>query len=224
MKRWRRLFGKNSRLVLHSETVQQRAMLSAMRNIRFRSRRFKRRSYIELADKNPRIPWWVYTIAQLLKNGASIARSIKVDVWLHGCPPTADQIWFAVSGITAGPKFPYCRRHIYGMDSRGLNKGTQSVPLYKQNRNNWNEKYYVKNNNQIAPVTRIEGHAKITIQLDENDDVLDARFHVNEFRGFEKFTEGRLLWEMPGITSRICGICPRVISLRRQKPVTIFSQ
>ena len=60
----------------------------------------------------------------------------------------------------------------------------------------------------ISPVTRIEGHAKITIQLDDNNDVIDARFHVNEFRGFEKFTEGRLLWEMPGITSRICGICP----------------
>ncbi|MDD5757648.1 MAG: Ni/Fe hydrogenase subunit alpha [Desulfobulbaceae bacterium] len=60
----------------------------------------------------------------------------------------------------------------------------------------------------ISPVTRIEGHAKITIQLDDNGDVLDARFHVNEFRGFEKFCEGRLLWEMPGITSRTCGICP----------------
>ena len=60
----------------------------------------------------------------------------------------------------------------------------------------------------IEPVSRIEGHAKITIQLDKNGDVADARFHVNEFRGFEKFTEGRLLWEMPGITARICGICP----------------
>jgi NAD-reducing hydrogenase large subunit len=60
----------------------------------------------------------------------------------------------------------------------------------------------------IDPVTRIEGHAKITIQLDERGAVADARFHVNEFRGFEKFCEGRLLWEMPGITSRICGICP----------------
>jgi NAD-reducing hydrogenase large subunit len=60
----------------------------------------------------------------------------------------------------------------------------------------------------ISPVTRIEGHAKITIMLDNNGDVTDARFHVNEFRGFEKFCEGRPLWEMPGITSRICGICP----------------
>lgn len=60
----------------------------------------------------------------------------------------------------------------------------------------------------IDPVTRIEGHAKITIILDESGNVADARFHVNEFRGFEKFCEGRLVWEMPGLTSRICGICP----------------
>jgi NAD-reducing hydrogenase large subunit len=60
----------------------------------------------------------------------------------------------------------------------------------------------------IDPVTRIEGHAKITIHLDEAGAVADARFHVTEFRGFEKFCEGRPLWEMPGITSRICGICP----------------
>jgi NAD-reducing hydrogenase large subunit len=60
----------------------------------------------------------------------------------------------------------------------------------------------------ISPVSRIEGHAKITIHLDAQGDVEDARFHVNEFRGFEKFAEGRLLWEMPGITARICGICP----------------
>jgi NAD-reducing hydrogenase large subunit len=60
----------------------------------------------------------------------------------------------------------------------------------------------------IDPVTRIEGHAKITIQLDENDRVADACFHVTEFRGFEKFCEGRSFWEMPGITARICGICP----------------
>jgi NAD-reducing hydrogenase large subunit len=60
----------------------------------------------------------------------------------------------------------------------------------------------------IDPVTRIEGHAKITIYLDDAGAVTDARFHVTEFRGFEKFCEGRPLWEMPGITARICGICP----------------
>jgi len=60
----------------------------------------------------------------------------------------------------------------------------------------------------INPVTRIEGHAKITLQLDDDGAVADARFHVNEFRGFEKFCEGRLFTEMPNITPRICGICP----------------
>ncbi|MGB7415760.1 MAG: Ni/Fe hydrogenase subunit alpha [Thermosynechococcaceae cyanobacterium] len=60
----------------------------------------------------------------------------------------------------------------------------------------------------IDPVTRIEGHAKISIYLDDAGEVTDARFHVTEFRGFEKFCEGRPFWEMPGITPRICGICP----------------
>lgn len=60
----------------------------------------------------------------------------------------------------------------------------------------------------IDPVTRIEGHAKITIHLNEAGGVEDARFHVTEFRGFEKFCEGRSFAEMPGITARICGICP----------------
>jgi NAD-reducing hydrogenase large subunit len=61
---------------------------------------------------------------------------------------------------------------------------------------------------EIDPVTRIEGHAKITIQLDDANNVVDARFHVTEFRGFERFCEGRPLWEMAGITARVCGICP----------------
>lgn len=60
----------------------------------------------------------------------------------------------------------------------------------------------------IEPVTRIEGHAKISIYLDDEGNVSDAEFHVVEFRGFEKFCEGRPYPEMPGITPRICGICP----------------
>ena len=60
----------------------------------------------------------------------------------------------------------------------------------------------------ISPVTRIEGHANITIELDDEGNVSDALFHVNEFRGFEKFCEGRMYTEMPTITPRICGICP----------------
>ncbi len=60
----------------------------------------------------------------------------------------------------------------------------------------------------IEPVTRIEGHAKITIRLDEAGKVDHAYLHINEFRGFEKFCEGRMVEEMPYITPRICGICP----------------
>jgi NAD-reducing hydrogenase large subunit len=60
----------------------------------------------------------------------------------------------------------------------------------------------------IDPVTRIEGHAKIVIQMDDEGQVTNTEFHVTQVRGFEKFTEGRPFYEMPGITARICGICP----------------
>jgi NAD-reducing hydrogenase large subunit len=60
----------------------------------------------------------------------------------------------------------------------------------------------------IEPVTRIEGHAKVTIHLNGKGKVEKAFFHVNEWRGFEKFAEGRPFFEMIQITPRICGICP----------------
>ena len=60
----------------------------------------------------------------------------------------------------------------------------------------------------IEPVTRIEGHGKVTIHLNEQGNVDKTYLHVTQVRGFEKFCEGRLFWEMPVITPRICGICP----------------
>jgi NAD-reducing hydrogenase large subunit len=60
----------------------------------------------------------------------------------------------------------------------------------------------------IDPVTRIEGHSKITIHLDDAGRVSSARFHVTQFRGFEKLVEGRPFHEMPSLTARVCGICP----------------
>lgn len=60
----------------------------------------------------------------------------------------------------------------------------------------------------IEPVTRIEGHSKITIHLDEDGEVQDAIFHVTQLRGFESFAVGRPFHEMPSLMSRICGICP----------------
>jgi len=60
----------------------------------------------------------------------------------------------------------------------------------------------------IQPVTRIEGHAKVTIQLDDQGNVADARVNVVELRGFERFCIGRPVEELPRIVCRICGVCP----------------
>jgi NAD-reducing hydrogenase large subunit len=60
----------------------------------------------------------------------------------------------------------------------------------------------------IDPVTRVEGHGKVTIRLNEAGEVEQARFHIVEFRGFERFIQGRMFWEVPVIVQRLCGICP----------------
>lgn len=60
----------------------------------------------------------------------------------------------------------------------------------------------------IDPVTRLEGHGKITIDLNPQGEVENAHFHVTQVRGFEKFSEGRPFYEMPALMARICGICP----------------
>ncbi|MBT8462957.1 MAG: nickel-dependent hydrogenase large subunit, partial [Gemmatimonadetes bacterium] len=60
----------------------------------------------------------------------------------------------------------------------------------------------------IEPVTRVEGHGKVTILLDEAGQVERARLHIVEFRGFERFIQGRPVWEMPVAVQRLCGICP----------------
>ena len=60
----------------------------------------------------------------------------------------------------------------------------------------------------IEPVTRVEGHGKVTLLLDDDDHVRQARLHIVEFRGFEKFIQGRPYWELPVLVQRLCGICP----------------
>ena len=60
----------------------------------------------------------------------------------------------------------------------------------------------------IEPVTRVEGHGKVTILLNEEGSVEEARMHVVEFRGFERFIQGRPYWELPVLVQRLCGICP----------------
>ncbi|MDX2367768.1 MAG: Ni/Fe hydrogenase subunit alpha [Colwellia sp.] len=60
----------------------------------------------------------------------------------------------------------------------------------------------------IEPVSRVEGHGKVTLLVDENNNVEQARLHIVEFRGFEKFIQGRPYWEVPTMVQRLCGICP----------------
>ncbi len=60
----------------------------------------------------------------------------------------------------------------------------------------------------IEPVTRVEGHGKVTIHLDDQGHVTQTRLHIVEFRGFERFVQGRPYWEMPVLVQRLCGICP----------------
>ena len=60
----------------------------------------------------------------------------------------------------------------------------------------------------IEPVTRVEGHGKVTIYMDEEAQVKESRLHIVEFRGFERFVQGRPYWEAPVLVQRLCGICP----------------
>lgn len=60
----------------------------------------------------------------------------------------------------------------------------------------------------IEPVTRVEGHGKVTLLVDDDNHIQQARLHIVEFRGFEKFIQGRPYWELPVLVQRLCGICP----------------
>ena len=60
----------------------------------------------------------------------------------------------------------------------------------------------------IDPVTRLEGHGRITLKTNEQGEISEAMFSVTQVRGFEKFCEGRPYYEMPSLMARICGICP----------------
>ena len=74
----------------------------------------------------------------------------------------------------------------------------------------------------IEPVTRVEGHGKVTIHLDDNKQVTDAKLHIVEFRGFERFIQGRPFWEVPVTIQRLCGICPVSHHLAAAKAMDII--
>ncbi|MDP6524214.1 MAG: Ni/Fe hydrogenase subunit alpha [Kiritimatiellia bacterium] len=75
----------------------------------------------------------------------------------------------------------------------------------------------------IEPVTRVEGHGKVTILLDDEKQVQQARLHIVEFRGFERFIQGRPYWEIPVLVQRLCGICPVSHHLAAAKAMDIVA-
>ena len=74
----------------------------------------------------------------------------------------------------------------------------------------------------IEPITRVEGHGKVTLLLDEYNQVKQARLHIVEFRGFEKFIQGRPYWEAPVMVQRLCGICPVSHHLAAAKAIDVL--
>jgi NAD-reducing hydrogenase large subunit len=76
---------------------------------------------------------------------------------------------------------------------------------------------------EIEPITRVEGHGKITLLLDEDKHIQQARLHIVEFRGFEKFIQGRPYWEIPVLVQRLCGICPVSHHLAAAKAVDMIA-
>lgn len=74
----------------------------------------------------------------------------------------------------------------------------------------------------IEPVTRVEGHGKVTIHLNEAGEVVQSRLHIVEFRGFERFMQGRPYWELPVAVQRLCGICPVSHHLAASKAIDRF--
>ena len=69
-------------------------------------------------------------------------------------------------------------------------------------------KYDMTRRISVDPISRVEGHGKITLQQNDNNEITQARLHIVEFRGFEKFIQGRPYWEVPVLVQRLCGICP----------------
>lgn len=92
---------RNSRLVIAFGDCASTGNVTAMRN-RFTVDEIERRAYIELSDRNPLIPNEYEIIATLMKKALPLHEVIKVDLFLHGCPPSADEIWFAVTELLAG--------------------------------------------------------------------------------------------------------------------------
>jgi NAD-reducing hydrogenase small subunit len=98
-----RIVRRNSRMVVSFGDCATTGNVTALRN-RFTKSDIQNRAYVELADKNKQVPDQGQTIAMLLEKARPLHEIIKVDAFLHGCPPTADEIWHAVNELLQGKK------------------------------------------------------------------------------------------------------------------------
>ena len=148
------------------------------------------RAYRENVTFDPGIPDQV--VPGCCRTSRPVHEFVQVDVFVPGCPPSADTIYYVVTELLEGrqPELS-CKNALWSLVEMQIRSKMQAGSTIV-----------------IDPVTRIEGHSKITLHLDEQGQVEDARFHVTQFRGFEKFCEGRPFSEMPSLMARICGICP----------------
>ena len=142
------------------------------------------RAYVETESTvDGAIP--VHQDIAVMQDCRALDQVVPVDIYLPGCPALS-RCHFLCANRVGGRSDASAQGQVSGLALGGA-MGQKIV---------------------IEPVTRIEGHAKVAVYLDDMGKVEKAVFHVNEFRGFEKFCEGRMFFEMPQITERICGICP----------------
>ena len=122
----------------------------------------------------------------LLEKVRPVHELVDVDLFLPGCPPSADTFFSVLTDLLAGTHTEH--REPDAFRSVGESSMAQTIT--------------------IDPVTRLEGHGRITLKTNADGEVCEACFSVTQVRGFEKFCEGRPYYEMPALMARICGICP----------------
>ncbi len=138
---------------------------------------------------------------------------VEIDYFIPGCPPSADAIWKALTDILAG------------RDADAAATGSSSTtetPPHEPSSSKPPRNPETLRRVAIDPVSRVEGHGKVTLLLDDQQRVHQVRLHIVEFRGFEKFIQGRPYWEVPVMVQRLCGICPVSHHLAASKALDVI--
>jgi hypothetical protein len=127
---------------------------------------------------------------------------VRIDYFLPGCPPLGRR-------HLEVPHRPD-RRPQPALTTACCTTTDRPAPRNRHEHSNWKPPPSPENLRRVAidPVSRVEGHGKVTLLLDDDNHVHQVRLHIVEFRGFEKFIQGRPYWEVPVMVQRLCGICP----------------